>query len=1071
MSTGLGNPDTAVELFLTWVQDREDGRGPSFEGLCTQHSELRGRLAEIRTLHESARSLVERGEAPSQGGSRLVGTRYEVQGTIARGGMGEILAVRDPSLSRSIAIKVLRERSSGLNAKESRTSPEERLLAEAQILAQLDHPGIVPIYEVGRDDRGSPYFAMKRVDGQDFLAVIEAHHQGAEDWNLPRAVGVLKQVCQAVAHAHEKGVIHRDLKPSNVMVGRFGEVFVMDWGLARVLGANSIPSTTRRADSAVHSGCSHAELGAPDTQAGAVLGTPGYMAPEQAAGEIEKLDARTDVYALGAMLYHLLAGRAPRNRTTNMSTTEFVLRALNEPPERLSRAAPGAPVELAAICEQAMAEQKERRYASALELADDLGAWLEGRVVRAHRTGVWIEVKKWAQRNPLAAVAVLGLLLGGAVTTFVQLRLKHELEHRAEELRREGARNRIALASAALSNGEIGHLRELLSGCDPDLRGWEWNYLWHQANPGKPALEVEGIQLRTVGFLDAGRTLITGGNGDPSRILLWDRETRRLERELTLPPGHFINRVGVSANGEYLAVFGRLGELMLWQTCDWTELQNLAVPLHGWQGVEFAPAGTQLAAFGTEGVQVWDVETRACVAALSADQRDIADVAWSPDAERLCAASWDGSISVWDVGTGRLLELLRETTARMEQVEWSPDGRWIAGGDWDSRLHVWDARTLLAVHHSDRIEGQILALAWSPDSSLLAVSGIGTLIHLVEAGTWEEVGRLAGHAGRVQSLAFGPAGNLLASACSLGRVRLWDLADSRWRTFHRAAGESPPAAVVFAPEGERVAVGWGNGQVEIWNRRTRERELALETGAAVRHLDWSRTGLELAVAQWNEGIFLYALDTGRAPKKLALRTPSEVHFDPSGALLAATTQDGTMCVFELASSRQLWQERIPTESDRWPGSLFGGSWSASGEEVLCCAREGRIQVRSGFTGQLLRETQRPGMVFAQFSPDGGQILAWDYSGQRGMELLDSRTLALLWTSNPSGHMWPALAPDGTRIFSATWQGHLGVWDASSGRIVSEFEGLPPGNPRLGVSPDGDTVVLAVDRLLRFFDAR
>jgi WD40 repeat protein len=359
----------------------------------------------------------------------------------------------------------------------------------------------------------------------------------------------------------------------------------------------------------------------------------------------------------------------------------------------------------------------------------------------------------------------------------------------------------------------------------------------------------------------------------------------------------------------------------------------------------------------------------------------------------------------------------------------------------------------------------------------LAVGGHGVVIHLFEAGTWEPAGRLIGHGANVRSLRFADDGRTLVSTCALGTVRLWDVEDERWRTQSRQGKLQGPAGVAFAADGARAAVAWSDGSVEVWDPRTRRIEEHFTCPTGVRHVDWSRGASRLAFASWEADVFVYDEDGLHAagarsgPRRFSVTEPTEAHFDPSGALLAATAQDGNVRVWELASGNLLWREAVPFQGQAWPGVLFGAHWAPRQDELVVCGQGGRIQVRDGFTGRLLRETLRPGKLFAQFSPDGEKILAWAYAQNQGLELLDAATLALLWETGQTNHMWPLLAPDGARLFSANWQGLLGVWDAADGRLLTEIEALPPGNPRLAVSPDGECVILAVGGRVGFLDAR
>jgi serine/threonine-protein kinase len=222
----------------------------------------------------------------------------QLVGEIARGGMGSILKGRDLSLGRDIAVKVL------LESHQGRSALARRFIEEARIAGPLQHPGIVPVYELGVLPDGRPYFTMKLIQGRTLAALLAERKDVAQD--LPRFLDVFGAVCQTLAYAHARGVIHRDLKPSNVMVGAFGEVQVMDWGLAKVIGAGGPagePEAEQPTNVILTARCQAAESDASAlTEAGIVLGTPAYMAPEQAQGEVELVDERADVFGLGAML-------------------------------------------------------------------------------------------------------------------------------------------------------------------------------------------------------------------------------------------------------------------------------------------------------------------------------------------------------------------------------------------------------------------------------------------------------------------------------------------------------------------------------------------------------------------------------------------------------------------------------------------------------------------------------------------------------------------------------------------------------------------------------------------------
>ncbi len=408
------------------------------------------------------------GDNPLDGVLRRLGshaqreTRYVLRGEIARGGMGAIFEVWDEDLRRTMAMKVLLGGKAGSQPTAEEVHPRTlaRFLEEAQVTAQLDHPGIVPVHELGLEDQGRVYFTMRLVKGRNLREIFDLAREGREGWNQTRVLMILLKVCEAMAYAHSKKVIHRDLKPDNVMVGRYGEVYVMDWGLARVLGTKDLhdlrPDTKAMSLSIVDSDRRIGSASAPPestlyTMDGDVVGTPAYMSPEQARGEIDRLGPRSDVYSVGAMLYHLFSGQTPYVAQGARVTNHMVLRwVLEGPAKPLQELDPKLPAELVAICEKAMAREPEERYATMLELAEDLRAYLEQRVVRAYETGAVAEFRKWVRRNrPLAAsgAAVLLLALGGlGAVGYVQAqgkRTERELrqiaETQAEEARRQEA--------------------------------------------------------------------------------------------------------------------------------------------------------------------------------------------------------------------------------------------------------------------------------------------------------------------------------------------------------------------------------------------------------------------------------------------------------------------------------------------------------------------------------------------------------------------------------------------------------------------------------------------------------
>jgi serine/threonine protein kinase/formylglycine-generating enzyme required for sulfatase activity len=434
-------------IFTAWAVRMERGENPDFDAVLREHpahADSLRRLHRDWTLFAPLLSRVVPGllageipESSAGGDARAsdalddssepfvealglripLASRYRFRAVVGRGGAGVVLKVWDAKLGRELAMKVV------LGRDEGSPSPGRRALgrfvSEARIAGRLDHPGIVPVHELGADEDGRAFFTMKLVQGSTLADVLR---EGGAEWSTTRVVGVLIKVCDAMAYAHDRRVLHRDLKPSNVMIGSFGEVYVMDWGLARIVGRADTRDLRIRPAAEPNDSPPRTDdpLEALVTMDGAVLGTPAYMSPEQARGDIESLGPATDVYAIGAMLYERLAGHPPYLPWSASRVPRDVLaRVVAGAPDPFEAPLPRNSTELVSVCMRAMARDTAARYASVTALREDLQAYLDGRRVAAHPTGAWASLRKWTRRNP--TLAALSFVVG--VCAFVGLAL------------------------------------------------------------------------------------------------------------------------------------------------------------------------------------------------------------------------------------------------------------------------------------------------------------------------------------------------------------------------------------------------------------------------------------------------------------------------------------------------------------------------------------------------------------------------------------------------------------------------------------------------------------------------
>jgi serine/threonine-protein kinase len=366
--------------------------------------ELQASLASLQSADTPPPPCADR--PPAVGVPTSAGTRFKVLRPYAKGGLGEVFVARDSELGREVALKAIQERFA--DDAENRA----RFVLEAEITGGLEHPSVVPVYGLGAYPDGRPFYAMRFVKGDSFQQAIQNFHQGdtarrdsgERALALRELLGRFVAVCNAVAYAHSRGVVHRDVKPANVLLGPFGETLVVDWGLAKIVGrVEDVGEPTLRPTARIPSTA---------TQAGAVVGTPGYLSPEQAGGAAEGLGPATDVYSLGATLYHLLTAVAPFPGGDLGSVLARVVRGDLVPPGRVK---PGVPPALEAVCLRAMTLRPEERYASARELAREVERWLADEPVVAYSEPLMGRARRWGRRHSSLVSAGVVLLLAGVV--------------------------------------------------------------------------------------------------------------------------------------------------------------------------------------------------------------------------------------------------------------------------------------------------------------------------------------------------------------------------------------------------------------------------------------------------------------------------------------------------------------------------------------------------------------------------------------------------------------------------------------------------------------------------------
>jgi serine/threonine protein kinase len=550
--------------------------------------------------------------------------RYANPRRIDAGGQGSVDLVHDARLGRQVAKKSPLARDGGRVNGDAEVLG--RFLREARVTTSLDHPGIVPVYDIGLDDTGCPYFTMKYVEGQTLATVLGEREQGASDWAMPRLVEVMLKVCDTVAAAHRAGIVHRDLSPRNVMIGAFGVVHVIDWGLARISpNADEIdvgaPKGRTEQSSAPRS----------QTLPGSALGTLWYMSPEQAVYASDEVGPWSDVYSLGAILYEVLSGKPPYYEECRHLDVQAVLdHRRSHEPASLHSSSRRAPPELVAICERAMARAPQDRFQDVQELAAELRAFLDGRAVKCFATGPWVEGRLWWRRNrALGVTATLGLIVAfsGALSILL-LQQDHqkvvteernaalEAQKAAEAARQQALESLVRARAASLRNTARLELER-----DPELAlTLACESVRRDPSPDGKQLLLEALiaaRRFTSARVHSGPVLAMALSPDESELVtagsdgtvcVLDAST--LEVRYQFPSeGSSIVRVLYAPRGRHVAVDDEFGRTRVLGLDDHREWMRLEAPL-GDEQRYLSSDGSCLVTVSPTGFQrAWDVST------------------------------------------------------------------------------------------------------------------------------------------------------------------------------------------------------------------------------------------------------------------------------------------------------------------------------------------------------------------------------------------------------------------------------------------------------------------------------
>jgi WD40 repeat protein/tRNA A-37 threonylcarbamoyl transferase component Bud32 len=1005
---------SAEDLFADYLEVVEAGEDGDIDALCGAHPE---HAEALRRMHLRWRAMTKAFTALSQAGvaakpidavsesvealmARLRASpgrrvRYAIGAELARGAMGRVVQAWDEELRREVALKIQRDAGGD-------TRVQRRFLEEAQITGQLDHPGIVPIHELGLDEAGRPFFAMRLVRGRDLAEVLDCVRNGRDGWTRTRVLHVLLRVCEALAYAHDKGVVHRDVKPGNVMVGRFGETYVMDWGLARVVGeSGQVPLDSLRDRIADESADSPLL-----TQHGDVVGTPAYMPPEQAAGGEVPVTPALDVYALGAILYHLCAGHMPYasaggDRLTARDIVQLV-RSSGPPP-----LGDDVPAELRAIQERAMARDAAARYPSVDALAEDLRAFLELRVVKAYATGRFAELRKWIARNRAVSLATAIAFVALVVFLVVSTRLWIEADDAAARLTAELDRSEFRNARLSLGTDDAGNAEDVLwqqhfEGRSPRATTWALSELLERTPCIATVQQPTSGQVPVVFLPRANEVLCAGNDGSL----------------------HALDGTSLAARRQFES-----GS---------SAIQELLVDRSG----EFVIAGCADGA-----LLVFEAATGALRRRVQAHVGGLRALALSPTAPGFASGGHDGRVLLWAGFTAEPVELTRHD-AEIWSLRFDDEGKRLASGDELGWVRIVDLASS-AVSRRRVATDNAMAFSFTPEHDGLWVGSADQYLHLMRTEPWSQQKAIPTRNGTCRGIVRDDDGSLIVGG--------W------WRIDRIAAdGETrEPIALrgvwKFDLDRARRRIAASHSGVGVSLYELENRGLQLLAGS---NFGLSGDGRRIAI-DIGGAVMVRSVDGSEALDASPLA--------PRGGWLAMN-RDGTRVALMTGQPWRVEVYDVDARArlfvvDGPDGTPFNECFAfhPGGRELAVLVGRDLIRRVDATSGAVLGETRLAGgtILRIRYARDGHRMLVVQ-SGLAAVRLLDPQSGAFEDVPFPFAPLAAAWSPDGKRVACGLRSGTLWVRDLESGalREIRAHSGVvwslefSPTDPGLLVSTGG-----------------